>query len=74
MLKQYITKKVHGESQVLANRTEAKMPNKDESKIFSVKNILLTVGAIVALKAIEHKTKPKEAKPVKLNFPKEWNQ
>jgi hypothetical protein len=52
------------------------MSKKDESKNFSGKKILAIGGAIVAsiaLTALLTKEK-KEAKPVKLNFPKDWQQ
>jgi len=51
------------------------MSKKDELKIFTVKNIMLTVGAIVLSIALASLIrKPKEAKPAKLNFPKDWQQ
>jgi hypothetical protein len=58
-----------------SNTTEANMPKKDESKIFSGKKILVIGGAIIAGIALAAILKEKEeAKPVKLNFPKEWQQ
>ena len=49
------------------------MPDKSNSKIFSTKNILLTVGAIVALMVAKNITKPpKEPNLVKMKPPKDW--
>ena len=60
---------------MLANRTEAKMAKKEQSKNFSGKKILAIGGAIVAGIALTAILKEKkEAKPVKLNFPKDWQQ
>jgi len=51
------------------------MPKKDESKYFSGKKILAIGGAIIAGIILAAILKEKEeAKPVKLNFPKEWQQ
>ena len=51
------------------------MSKKDESKNFSGKKILAIGGAIVAGIALTAILKEKkEAKPVKLNFPKDWQQ
>ena len=75
MFKTVYTDFVYAGVPYASKQNGGKMPNKTNSKNSTVKIILATVGAIavgIIVSVIIAKTKPKEAKPVQLNLPKDW--